>query len=203
MWVASARPFDLDLTHTVTALAGPVVAVDPAPKPPTAGASARVRFDHVTALLAGPLLELRPSRATPATKPGWVPVSVESERSLFAPAERSIPLMTVDGGDAAMYGTTFTWGGSGTWYGNFGETGAYLEATTETPGETRKLAADEWFMLTGERADATGRVSFARAPRPGQPLAPVTAEQLAVTAGTPADTGADVKQVARPAEAEK
>jgi hypothetical protein len=203
VWVAAARPFDLDLTQTVTALAGPVVAVDPAAKPPAAGAMARVKFDHVTALLAGPLLDLRPSRATPLTKPGWVPVSVESEKSLFAPVERGHPLMAIDGGDAAMYGTTFTWGGSGNWYGNFGVTGTYLEATTDVPGDTRKLAADEWFALTGEKADATGRVQFSNAPRAGRPLAPVLAEQLAVRDGAPADTGADVKQVARPADVER
>ncbi len=210
VWVQSARPFDLDLANTATALAGPVVAVVPPAKPPAAGATARVRLTRVTAALAGPLLDFRPGRPSAGRPGGWVPVEVETERCLFAAVERGHPLAAVEGGDPMAPARTFTWAPALTgpsWYANFPDEATYLEVTpADESAEPRSVHAAGWFEFTGEKADrVAGPVAFERPPATARKLAAVRPADLGVKSvdvpgASPGEAGADVKQLPTPTD---
>jgi serine/threonine protein kinase len=210
VWVQSARPFDLDLANTATALAGPVVAVDPPAKPPPAGASARVRLTRVTAALAGPLLDFHPGRPSAGRPGGWVPVEVETERCLFAAVERGHPLAVVEGGDPMTPAKTFTWTPALTgpnWYANFPDEATFLEVTpADESAEPRSVHAAGWFEFTGEKSDrVAGPVAFERPPASARKLAAVRPGDLGVKSvdvpgAAPGEAGADVKQLPTPTD---
>ena len=211
VWVQSSRPFDLTLTNAMTALAGPVIAVDASTRTAPAGATARVRLTGLTAALAGPLLDLRPGKPMAGRPGGWVPVEVEPERCLFAPVERGHPLVMIDGGDPMSTERTFAWLPALTgpsWYANFPATATFLEVDpADDTFEPRTLDAAGWFRLTGERADrSAGTVKFERPPESSRKLAAVHPADLAVRAvqvpgAMAGEAGADVKQLPTPADA--
>jgi hypothetical protein len=210
VWVSSARPFDLTLSNTMTALAGPVIAVDAATRAVPTGMTARVRLTRLTAALAKPLLELRPGRTTPGRQVGWVPLEVEPERCLFAPVERGHPLVTIDGGDPMSPERTFAWLPALTgpsWYANFPPSATFLEvAPLDEMFEPRTLDAAGWFRQWGEQADrSAGAVKFDRPPESSQKLTEVHPADLAARAvqipgAMAGDAGADVKLLPTPSD---
>jgi hypothetical protein len=211
VWVQSSRPFDLTLSNTMTALAGPVIAVDGSTRSAPAAATARVRLTRVTAALAGPLLDLRPGKPMSGRPGGWVTVEVEPEKSLFAPVEPGHPLVKIDGGDPTSPERTVAWLPALTgpsWYANFPPAATFLEvAPADETFEPRTLDAAGWFRLTGERADrSAGAVKFERPPESSRKLAVVHPADLAVrVAQVPGamagEAGADVKQLPTPTDA--
>jgi hypothetical protein len=210
VWVQSARPFDLDLTNTMTALAGPVLAVDPPAKAPPANATARVRLTRLTAALAGPLLDLRPARPRAGRAGGWVAVEVETDRCLFAPVERGHPLVVIDGGDPAAPDRTFTWVtafAGPNWYANFPAGATLLEIDpADEAFDPKAVGVAGWFDFTGEWADrSSGAVTFERPPESSRRLAAVHPADLAVRnvevpGAMAGEAGADVKQLPTPAD---
>lgn len=170
VWVQSARPFELDVKNTLTALSGSVVVVDPPARSPIAG-TALVHLDRVTAALGGPLLDLRHGRPTDDRMPGWVMVEVRADRCMFAPMGPGVPLVTVDGGDTTAPTRSFTWTTLGTnWYANYNAADTFLEVIpADAMDLTRMFDADEWFGITSEKpAQSLGTVTFAGWPTSGK-----------------------------------
>jgi tRNA A-37 threonylcarbamoyl transferase component Bud32 len=212
VWVTASRPFDLALTNTTTALAGPVIAVDAAAHATATGTVARVKLTRVTAALAGSLLDLRPGRPSPGRPAGWVPLEVLPERCLFAPVERNHPLVTIDGGDPTYPDRTFTWApalpGPPNWYANYLPMATFLEVVpADRMVEPQTLDSAGWFRRFRERADrSTGTVKFERPPETTQKLATIQPADLAVRSvqipgAMASEAGADVKQLPTPADA--
>ena len=109
LWVPSSRPFELDVTNAVAALDGPLLEIDPAARAPD-DARSRVRLRRLTALLGGPVLDLRP--AGPTAAPAWCPRRWTADECLFAAAPAAgRPLVEVDGVDPATWSRC--WRGAG------------------------------------------------------------------------------------------
>jgi hypothetical protein len=203
VWVQSARPFELRVDNSVTALAGPVVEIDAASKAPPPGTAATIRFNQFTAALAGPLLDLAPRPAL-GGRSAWVPVSVEAERCLFTPVEPGHPLVALDGGDPMTPADTFRFTASrANWYANFPAATTFMDLLPANEMlEPKSFDADGWFTFTGEKADQSiGRVVFEAPLPPARKLGAVKPADLGVRMGLPGGgtAGADVTKVAKPA----
>ena len=200
--VPAARPFDFDAKNSVFALAGPVVGIGPPARTPARAAVARARFDQVTAVLGGPLVQLDAGRpAAGAAAIGWVPVQVTASRCLFAALDA--PAVTIDGGDPAALAATLAWKAERpNAYANFDPKAAWMEVTppAEMPAVKRYAAAD-WFAFTGEDPASAGPVPFRAAPMSSRQFAGVDAADLAAGPSkvpAAADAGAQTGEVAHP-----
>jgi hypothetical protein len=203
VWVPAARPFTLEVTNSVVAVAGPLVGVGPPTRPPPADDPARVAIDRVTAVLAGPVVELHPGRGPGA----WVPVEVSAGRCVFSAPDpkRPAPVVSVapalDPPDPSRY-VKWTVAGGPNWYDRPAES-AFLELVpADDAVEPATESAAGWQKFAGEKA--VGAVTFRFPPPAVADLAAATADRLRVTEGIsgadPADAGADATRVARPAE---
>jgi serine/threonine protein kinase len=208
VWVPAGRPFELDIENSMTALAGPVLEVDASNKQQSMGSVATVRLTRVTAALSGPVLDLGLRRAGTGRQNGWVPIEVRSERCLFTQIERGTALVLVDGGDPTSLRQSFTWttGPVSNWYANFPATASFLEVIPpDDQMMTRTFTAEEWLVLTGERAESSiGKVAFVGGTSVLRKPLEVRAADMAIWSsplGTAEDAGADVKQVAKPVDA--
>ena len=205
VWVPAARPFDLDVTNSVVAVAGPLVGVGAPTRPPAADDPARVALTRVTAVLAGPVIDLQPGRGAGA----WVPVAVTAGRCVFSAPDprRPAPVVTVapaaDPADPAKY-VKWTASGGPNWYDRPADT-AFLElVSADDAVEPTTETAAGWFAFAGEKPAAVGAVEFRSPPPAVADLAGATAERLQVTNGVPGsdpgDAGADTARVAHPAD---
>ena len=208
VWVKAARRFDLTATNTVAALTGPLLTVDPGVPNTPADAASVVRLSRLTAVLAGPLIDLRVSTPGGPAAGKWVPLKVDADECVFAAtgAMAGTPLVVVSGvGTPDNPGQYLSWQSARpNWYPDR-ETAVFLRLTaTDTTGMPELLlAATEWFAFTGEdRAKSLGTVKFARRPTVDR-LAEAVPDDVAITtvdvpAAEAIDAGAEIGEVARP-----
>jgi len=167
VWAPSAFPFDLTASNVLVALAAPFMELEAPAKPAPSGAVVALQLSHVTAWLAGGLVDIRCGKGTD-DKPGpFVPVEIRSENSLYAPlGAGASPLATVAAGDATVWDRYVTWGlASGNAYGNFPDAATMLEVASEEPdGKGKRLDLESWMQFAKEKPASFGKVSFAKAP---------------------------------------
>jgi len=214
LWLPSSRAFELEASNTVTALEGPVLAIDHAAKV-ASEATSRVRFKHLTALLAGPILELRAGKPTDGAT-GLVPTHVEADECLFASLPSAAnPLIEAEGLDFEAFRDALTWARPAAslranWYANFEASTHVVEFNLAAEGmPSKKWMWSDWLSF-GDRPVGTpvGKVTFASAPATARELRAVTPADLKVTAidfpemnGLKAgDTGANVELLPKPSE---
>jgi serine/threonine protein kinase len=188
--IAASRPFDLTLKNSITALAGPVLDVDPAVRNAVNTSVAHVRFDQLTALLGGPLLDFKPRRE--AKPSGWVPVEVSTSRCLFAAFDDQ-PLVTIDGGDPANLSRILRWENQrSNWYTGFASSALWLQMTPDDDTlAVKNFSQTEWFTMTNETPESLGKVRFNDPPASLRKFATVEANQLMIEkSDLPGDAGA-------------
>lgn len=182
VWAQSSRPFDLDIRNSITAIQGPVIAIDAPGKKAIEGSSVRVSLERMTAVLAGPLLELKPGRVGVAGKAtGWAPVQVEAEACVFAPTDKGLPMVQIEGGDPSMLSSALTWQARrGNWYANIPTGGMFVDVTPSDPMATPvALDAGGWFAFAQEKADDS-LVKLRFSNEPGRRLGTVVPADLEI-----------------------
>lgn len=205
-WIQASRPVDVAYQNTLAALAGPLLLVE-GPSKAAAGGTVHVRLSRVTSISAGPTFDLRAS--SPLGKPGWTPILLEADRSVFSAIGRAtIPFLISDGVEPLALESCLTWGSSdgANWYaGRAADTIAAELVPSDTTQTTKHFTTDDWLHFTGEKADASlGKVTFALAPT-ARKLAAVRPADLKVTGvdidvAANSDAGADVSRLPKPTD---
>lgn len=209
LWLPNSRPFEMDVVNCVTALDGPLVVIDPAARV-ASEAHSRLRLKRLTALLTGPLLELRASKTLDGGY-GVVPMNMEVEDCLLASiSPSSRPLIEVDGLPPEIFRDVLTWArplasSRPNWYANFDPALAVVEFQPTSEGATtRKWDWREWFAF-GERPiqQPLGRMTFAALPRDLASLAPADLKISSLDfpdmpQASPGDVGANLELLPKP-----
>ncbi len=211
--VPVSRPFDLDLDQCVTAVAGPLVWAKAGGRAADAGPVSKVRFHRVTAFLGGPVVELHGGRLGEMRASGLVPTEVTAEASLFVGvpgAGRAIA--EVDGTDLDRDdpNRVLKWEpgrGGANRYANFDAGTITVVVRPGGDAPAREWDWDRWLAFARELGRPVGTATFADAPDALGELAGMTPADAVVKSVTfpdltdprPADAGADVEKVARPA----
>ncbi len=183
VWAPAAFPFDFTASNVLIALAAPFVELEAPAKPAPSGAVISLQLSHVTAWLAGGLVDLRCGKGTDDKPALFVPVEIRSENCLFVPVGAGAPPMAqVGGGDAALWDRYVTWTASnGNGYGNFPDAAAMVEVTSEEPdGKNKRLDIESWMQFAKEKPASFAKVTFAKGPGSAADLPGVRAEDAAV-----------------------
>jgi serine/threonine protein kinase len=202
VWVQAARPADVQVTNTVAALTGPLLAVGP-PARPLNGGAVHARLTRVTAATAGPTFDLHAGRAAGTKVVPWSPVLVAAERCVFVPVGAAATLVAVTSPEpSADLDKYLVWrtGDGPNWYPDRDRPAALFAevAPADDTVTPRQVHGDGWFAFTGEKPTQAAKVTFAAAvPRK---LATVRGSdfkvsETAVPGAKPADAGADVTKL--------
>lgn len=165
VWVEVSRPVNLEMTHTITALDGPVLLTETGGTPGAGTSSAK--FTRVTALVGGPLIEMRGGKAADAMRPtGLVKLEVESDRCLFAAVPGAgRPLVELDGVDPTDVKSVFTWRATeGSRYAGFDTSAELAVIRPGGDGMPKAWLRDDWISNVGEPPGADkrfGSITFA------------------------------------------
>src|SRR4029079_312043 len=115
VWVRTSRAVKVDISHSLTALEGPLFLAESGGQP-SMNARSSFKLAHVTALVAGPLVELKGTeKFGEMLTSGLVPMDAEVNACLFAAAPGAgqplmgQPLVELDGIDAAEAMRVLTW----------------------------------------------------------------------------------------------
>ena len=191
VWCRSSRPFRLEASNSLAVLGGSILSVEPG-KQEGGDAKAVVDFRQVTAVVAGPLLQLRPSNKD---LKGIVALSWKPTGCLFASigSKSLVYVAGVEAGETALQ-EKLTWKGSNNAYN-------FLELIDQQPSggmmRPQPYNREKWKAFTGETdGKFVEMVKFADSPDPDN-LALARAEQFAVA--SPEGYGASVDKLPVPA----
>ena len=209
LWVPVSRPFELDVSNTVTATEGEFVLSEPAGKEPLGAARSAVKFTRVTALVGGPLVEMRGAKIGEMKAAGLVPIDVEVESSLFAAVPGSPkPLVELEGIDPTDVERVLTWkSGRNVRYANFDAAAQFAVIRPgDEAGTTKTWDRNQWLGFSRDAGNPVGKVIFASGPTGLKDLASLRAADVRVAAvdfpdldGAKAeDAGVDPRDVPRP-----
>ncbi|MFO0806914.1 MAG: hypothetical protein U0791_27745, partial [Gemmataceae bacterium] len=207
--VPSSRPFALEMTNTITALHGPVVYAKNAGAEVGSGSSATIHLSRVTAMLAGPFLELQGGSFGVMKGSGIIPLSVTAERCLFAAVPGSnAPIVEVTGTELDRMDPN----GLLKWkatepnrYANFDMSA--LPAVVKPDASTNQTWTwPEWLAFAKETSVPVGKATFANGPAAAKDLAKLKPDDARVksvefpdlTEPKPGDAGAEHEKVAVP-----
>lgn len=169
VWAEVSRPASASFADTLTALDGPVLLSEGGGKPGAATASGEAKFARVTALVAGPLVELRGKPGDAKAGNGPVRYKVEADECLFVQvAGAGKPLAEVDGADPMDLKAVLDWQvKKANRYANFDASSALAIVKPGGSDPAKELARDDWFAHSGEPAGADkrfGTLQFAAPP---------------------------------------
>ena len=214
VWLPKSRPVALKFKNTMTAVNGPVILAETAGRDPAPGHTT-VELDRVTALLGGPLLELRAAKATEMRAGGLAPTDVTATACLFAAVPSAgKPLVEFDNVDPADVGRVLSWANGSekpNWYANFEATAAAVVFHTGDEAGLKPWQWKDWLPFAREPANANpvGKVTFQKEPSELRELADVKPTDLGVKSVAfpdlteqpkPDAAGADPRKVATPDE---
>ncbi|VTR90964.1 serine threonine protein kinase : Putative serine/threonine protein kinase OS=Gemmata sp. Wa1-1 PE=3 SV=1: Pkinase [Gemmata massiliana] len=186
VWVEVTRPLNLEMTDTLTALDGPVLLSEAGGKPVATSASA-ARFVRVTALVAGPIVEMRGAKAADTMRTaGLTRLDVEADECLFV----AVPLagralVELDGVEPIDWNSVLRWQvKKPNLYANFEATAAVAQIRPpHGEGTAKEWSWDDWIGNVGEPTSVAGKrlgkVTFA-APPTVKELAAVKPADVAV-----------------------
>lgn len=214
--VPESRPFELELTNSISAIYGPLVWARSASKDPGGAVRSVCRLTRVTALIGGPVVELHAGRVGEMRATGLVPLEVVADGCLFAAvngAGRSV--VELDGVDPADVkrgedrSPLFWQAKAANRYANFDDPPRVV--TINTGGDLiREWDWNQWIAFTGEVVKPVGKATFEAGTIGVRDLVTLRPDGVRVTSvdfapdlpdAKPADAGADVATVARPAGA--
>jgi hypothetical protein len=201
--VTTGHGFGLELTTVMTALDGPLVAMDALAKDTPASERGRVSLARVTVAAAGPLLDLHSGRSGP------LPIDVTADRCVFAPVGPARPLIRIDGGDPAAIDRYLTWQADGpNLYANFDRSASLLEIRPADEATATPVLWDavDWVRFAKEGGKVVGKARFANWPDNPRNLAAVVPSDLRLTDLMDADlsttrpgaVGADAEAIPKP-----
>ncbi|HEY1186414.1 MAG TPA: serine/threonine-protein kinase [Gemmata sp.] len=208
VWVEVSRPLELALSDTLTALDGPVLLALGGGELSGTGSSARLA--RVTALVGGPIVEMRGTKSTDAMRAsGLMKLDVEADDCLFVGVPGAgRPLVEIEGVEPTATGWTsvLAWRvpAKANRYANFEASAVVAQIRAGGDGGVKEWSWDDWVGNVGEPPSATGnrlgKVKFAAAPAGLKELSAVKPRDLIIDSATfpdPADAkapgGADPK----------
>lgn len=172
MWAEVGSPVALAVSDSLVALDGPVLYSEGGGKPGT-GAASDAKFTRVTAVLGGPLVELRGS--ADGTKGSPVRCAVEADECLLIAATGAgRPLVELDGADPTDVKAVLAWQvKKPNRYANFEPSAVLAVIRPGGDAPAKEWGRDEWLAHAGEPAGAEKRF--------GQllPAAPIEPKDLA------------------------
>jgi hypothetical protein len=217
IWVRMSRAVKVDISQSLTALDGPLFLAESTGKPsmnPTMNARSSLKLTHVTALVGGPLVELKGSteKADAMRTSGLVPMDAEVNACLFAAVPGAgQPLVELDGIDATEAMRNLTWQvQKGNRYANFDAAAVMI---VRPGGEGTMPKEWNWNQWIGEFArepplagNPQGTVIFEKSPMSLRDLGALNPADLVVKEirfpdipdAKPGDTGADSKVMPSP-----
>jgi len=205
VWMPVSRAVKVDVGQSLTALDGPFFFAEPGGKQGMNARSA-IRFSHVTALIGGPLVELRASEKVGEMRTsGLVPVTVEANACLFAAVPTAgQPLVELNGIDVSEIATLIPWSvQSANRYANFDNSVAMMIIRPGGEGNMPKeWNWNQWLAYASEPAgNPQGSVTFEKGPTGLRDLAALRPIDVELKDSTfadlvdpkPGDFGADPK----------
>ncbi|MCI0705367.1 MAG: serine/threonine protein kinase [Planctomycetia bacterium] len=186
VWASVSRPFDLEATNTFTALDGPVILAEAGGKATGSGHST-AKFTRVTAIVAGPVIEMRGSKTGDAMKTaGLVPIDFEADDCLFAAmpgAGRA--LVELDGVDPAdVKNQALNWRTTrGNRYASFDDRAPAAIIRPGGESTPKEWDWDRWIDFAGEPPAAgkpLGKVKFEKQPEMLKELLTIRPADVAV-----------------------
>jgi hypothetical protein len=209
LWVPVSRPFEMDVVNSVTATEGEFILSEPAGKDPGGAARSQVRFTRVTALVGGPLVEMRGGKVGEMKAAGLVPIDVEAEACLFAAVPgTSKPLVELEGIDPTDVERVLSWrSGRNVRYANFDDSASFAVIRPgDEAGTTKTWDRNQWIGFARDAGRPVGKVTFASGPTGLKDLAALRGADVAVTAvdfpdldaAKPDDAGANPRDVPKP-----
>lgn len=217
VWVEVSRPVKVDIGQTLTAINGPLLLTEQAGKS-VVGARSSLKMNRVTALVGGPVMEMKGGKAGEMRASGLVPFDVHVEECLFAAVPNAgQPLVELDGIDPTEVTSILKWqvgnaNRSANRYANFEEGAAVVVIRSGVEGATPKeWDWNEWIARSGEPPTAgrpVGKVMFALGPTDLAALTAIKPADVRVTEikfpdatdAKPDDAGANVKSLPIPYE---
>jgi tRNA A-37 threonylcarbamoyl transferase component Bud32 len=210
VWVPVSRAVRVDASHTLTAIDGPLFLAEPGGKM-MPGAESSLRLTRVTALVGGPVVELRGGKVGEMRASGLVKLTVTADECLFAavPAAGQ-PLVEFDGIDPAEAKTVLAWQvQKANRYANFDPAAAAMVIRPGVDGSTPKESNwTQWIDFAGEPPAAgkpVGKVTFEKGPTGLRDLAAIRPADAAVkdvdfpdvtgVGAKPTDAGVDPKML--------
>ena len=166
VWSEVSRPFHFDMTDSLTALDGPVLYAEAGGKV-AAGASSKAVLTRVTALVGGPVVEMRGGKAASDPKAsGLTKLDVETDECLFvAVPGAGRPLLELDGVDPTDVKAVLTWQvKKANRYAGFETSAALALIQPAGEGTPKMWTRDDWIGNVGEPPGADkrfGAVTFA------------------------------------------
>ena len=216
VWAPASRTVKVDMNQSLTALDGPLFLAQSAGTPGmnAARSSIKLMLTHVTALLGGPLIELKGAgKVGEMGTSGLVQMNAEANACLFAGVPGAgQPLVELDGIDAAESMRILGWQvQKGNRYANFDATAMVM--IVRPGGEGNMPKELNWNQWIGEFArepplagKPLGTVTFEKAPTGLRDLAAIRPADVAIKESDfpelnepkLGDTGADAKMLPTP-----
>lgn len=207
IWVEVSRTVKVELTQSLAAIDGPMILAEPAGKA-VAGAKSSLTLRHVTALVGGPVMEMKGGKVGEMRASGLVPFEVHAEECLFLGVPGAgKPLVELDGIDPSEVNAILDWNviKNGNRYANFEEGTA---AMVVRPGGDGNLPKEwdwlGWFPQAHEPA-VTGKpvmkLTFAQGPSNREELSTIKPSDLFLSDMSELkldDWGANLKQLPDP-----
>jgi hypothetical protein len=157
-------PMDVTVTNVGAAVNGPLFEFG-TPGHTSPGGGVSVNLTQLTAVLGGPLLDVRSGRRSVDDKLMMVPVDVRADGCLFLPLESGThPLVHLTGGDPGGSERPLAWTAGAVGNG-FSGWDVYAEVPNpENGGEPKRWDAADWRRWSGERDTAIGRAALTKPP---------------------------------------
>jgi predicted Ser/Thr protein kinase len=214
VWVPVSRAVKVEASQTLTAVEGPLFLAEPAGKA-LAGARSYLKLNRVTALVGGPVVELKAGKAGEMMRTGGlVPLDVDADECLFVGVPGAgQPLVELDGIDAADVKTVLTWQiRKANRYANFDAATATVLIRPGDGSTPKEWDWNQWIAFSGEPPAAgttgkpVGKVTFERGPAGLKELAALKPTDAVVkevdfpdlTDPKPTDAGAESKSLPVP-----
>ena len=170
VWVEVTRPLNLELSDTLTALDGPVLLSEAGGKP-VATSTSTAKFLRVTALVAGPIVEMRGGKSADTMRTaGLTKLDVEADECLFVAVPLAgRPLVELDGVEPTDWKSVLSWQvKKANRYANFDTSAVVALIRPHGEGIAKEWGWDDWVGNVGEPASVTGKrigkVTFAALP---------------------------------------
>ena len=210
VWVPVSRAIELEVSHTLTAIDGPLFFAEPAGKP-AAGMRTVLRFTRLTALVGGPVVELKGGRVGEMRASGLVPIEVHSDECLFAGVPfAGQPLVEFDRIDPSEVQAVLEWQVKNpNRYANFDDRMVVARIRPGSEGMIKEWDWNRWMTFAGEPGNKpVGKVMFEKPPTGLRELAAIRPADAAVRdvdfpdlmGARATDAGVDVKTLPVPIE---
>jgi serine/threonine protein kinase len=197
IWVPASRAVRVSLNQTLSAIDGSLLISEHAGKS-VPGARSTLKLTRVTALIGGPLVELKGGKVGEMRLSGLVPVEVHSDDCLFAAVPGAgQPLVALEGIDSADVKSVLEWQvQNANRYANFDAGATMVTIRPTEDGVPKEWDWNQWTSFSGEPPAAgkpVGKITFALPPAGLKELARVKPDDVRIKMADFPDLASGIK----------